>query len=666
MKNVLVISLDDMLDVVRYRDAFGVRVRTPALDSLAERGVTFENSFTPVPQCNPARVATMTGRSPFSTDVHHNGDSLLFDVAPVGRTLFGAAKQAGWFAASGGKMIHEKPEFDAARDYLRQGLNELLEPSGYRGSGQKLPGSIGDSPVPESDTKDARTVEWATRFLTDPPQGKPFFLNVGLSRPHLSWDVPKKYYDLYDPDEIEVPEIEGVTFGDLPKFYRNALNFNSKIHDRMVTEDLWKDHVHAYLAAVSFADARIGDLLEAMTEAGRWSDTTVVLWSDHGHHLGDRDLWRKFTLWEEAASIPLIFVDPDVGEPGARISTPASLLDIWPTLSSLAGLPAPRRADGLDLSPLMSDPSAELPRGGVVTSAYGSVSLRTEDWRYTLYNSGEEELFRVGEGQVHGRNLLETGSHDAVVDGLRDLLETEMLKFGVTIVGQGERVRGGPEDDVFVVVGKATAIGEDGDDAYFVTGRGEIVERGGGGEDMAYVAAKGEWKLPRHVEDAVLLSASRASIHGNGADNEIRGNGRSNHLEGGRGRDVLDGGDRRDVLVGGRGNDVLTGGEGPDVFVYETALQSRGRGDAITDFGTGNDKIDLSAIDAREGGRDQAFTWVGKGGLGGAKGELTYRVRGEGEGKRAVVTGDIDGDGKADLKIRVFGDTSLDDGDFIL
>ncbi|MFD0982527.1 sulfatase-like hydrolase/transferase [Tropicimonas aquimaris] len=425
-KNVLLITIDDMLDVVRYRDAFGVPILTPAIDELMQRGVTFENASTVVPLCVPSRTAVLTGRSPFETGVHTNWGPQAMDVAPAEETLIGQACDAGWYTAARGKLFHGE-DGEGCRSYLSPILKMSDNSGGYVNQTDRMGEVYYGSPVPESDTYDYRTAQWASAFLGDLTAQEPFFLSVGILKPHKAWDVPEKYFDLYDADAIALPDGVGDDLENLPEYLKTVINRSGFRHDAITgdSHETWRNLIHGYLAAISYADAQIGRILDSMTDTGLWDSTTVLLWSDHGLHLGDRNLWGKPTLYEEAASIPFVVVDPDIGTPGARVSTPASALDIWPTLTGLTGIPAPLNGNGVDLSPLMTDPNAEFSRHGVITSLYGSLSLRTEKARYNLYLSGEEEMFPLNGGQVFGEDVSDDPGYQKLLGQMRTALETE-------------------------------------------------------------------------------------------------------------------------------------------------------------------------------------------------------------------------------------------------
>ena len=643
-KNIVLISLDDMIDVVRHREVFGVTIHTPAIDELMERGVTFENAFTASTLCNPSRTAVLSGRSPFMTGVQDNTGLAIFDVIPAEQTLIGQAQEGGWFTAARGKLFH-----GGASPNIKNYAGPVIDMADWtEGYGARwtdapgmFPGPLGDSPVPDEEIHDVLTAQWARDFLSDTPKDVPFFLSVGISKPHQRWDVPKEYYELYDREEIVLPEVSGVKFEDLPAHFRNILQHQPETHDLILAggPDLWGDAIRGYLAAVSFADAQIGKVLDALTENGLWESTTVLLWSDHGFHLGDREIWRKFTLYEEAASVPLVVVDPEIGTPGTRVSTPASTLDIWPTLSGLTGMPAPANPDGFDLAPLMADPDVDLPRHGVITSVYGSISLRTEKSRYTLYPSGEEELFRVGKGKVFGQDVSDRPELEDRLERMRDLMHEEAEALGIRFVETGDTERGTNGGDTFILVGEARGKGGLGDDIYHLVPEGTAVEKPDGGHDTVVIGTDQPWRLPENVEDAVMTSGSEGKLRATAEANTLRGSNMNNEMRGlaghdslfggnghdslfgGKGRDslfgelgndILWGGGGADSLSGGWGNDELTGGRGPDIFQFR-----QGDGvDTVTDFEPGRDLISIGygaeafqdlTIRAREGGVEVSY-----------------------------------------------------------
>ncbi len=222
---------------------------------------------------------------------------------------------------------------------------------------------------------------------------RPFFLACGIFRPHLPWYVPQKYFDLYPVDKIELPIVRGDDLDDVPAEGRALSEQRRGEFDTIKAADRWKHAVQAYLASISFADAQVGRLLSAVKASGQSERTIVVLWSDHGWHLGEKNHWHKMTLWEEATRVPLIFVAPGVTAPGGRCSSPASLIDLFPTLNKLCGLPALEDLDGESLVPLLRDPDAQRAAPAIIEYKPGQCAVRMTHHRYIRYSDGSEELY---------------------------------------------------------------------------------------------------------------------------------------------------------------------------------------------------------------------------------------------------------------------------------
>jgi arylsulfatase A-like enzyme len=239
---------------------------------------------------------------------------------------------------------------------------------------------------------DYKVSGWAADFLRR-KHDKPFFQGAGMFRPHIPWFVPRKYYELYPESEVIVPTVKEDDLADLPPIARQfALNEFSR-HDLVVSTGNWRRAVQAYLACISFSDAMIGRMLDALDASPHRDNTIVALWSDHGYHLGEKWHWHKQALWHRATHVPLIFRAPGVSRKGGQCSRPASLVDVYPTLLDLAGLPGPGGLDGQSLRPLLENPAREWERPALTTYFRGNHALRSERWSYIRYHDGTEELY---------------------------------------------------------------------------------------------------------------------------------------------------------------------------------------------------------------------------------------------------------------------------------
>jgi len=338
--------------------------------------------------------------------------------APGVVTLPQFFRQHGYYVAGAGKVFHDVPPHcddpPSWDEYFW--WNEHGPKGGRSGGAWRSPYSIPPDPEPEgrpaqritpltkrnfdwaavdqpeSDWPDFKVANWAGEFLSQ-RHDKPFFLAVGIFRPHVPWFNPPKYFEQYPLDALVLPPVKPDDLNDLgPWAKRRALDRNSK-HEQLLKFNDWKPAVQGYLASISFADANVGRVLDAWDKGPHRDDTIVVFWSDHGYHLGEKSHWHKRTLWERSTHVPLIIVAPGVTTPGTRCHRPVSLLDIYPTLISLCSLDAQKELEGHDLSPLLKDPQAKWRDPAVTTWLPGNHSVRTERWRYIRYHTGEEELY---------------------------------------------------------------------------------------------------------------------------------------------------------------------------------------------------------------------------------------------------------------------------------
>jgi len=221
---------------------------------------------------------------------------------------------------------------------------------------------------------------------------KPLFLAYGLAKPHLPWFVPKKYFELYPLDKIQLPIVKEDDLDDIPEAGRK-MALQNKDHQRITQSESWKKAVQAYLASITFADAMVGRILRALETSPNATDTTVMLWSDHGWHLGEKRHWRKFTLWERSTRNILMVNSPGLTKPRGVCDRTVSMLDLYPTLNEISGLSAPAGLAGTSLVPLLKNPKAPYDKPAITTYGFGNHAVRTSTMRYIRYNDGGEELY---------------------------------------------------------------------------------------------------------------------------------------------------------------------------------------------------------------------------------------------------------------------------------
>lgn len=261
-------------------------------------------------------------------------------------------------------------------------------------------------PVEENDEAmgDHAVVDWAIEKLNSQPADKALFLACGIYRPHLPWYAPRSDFEQYPAASVTLPKVLETDLDDVPPPGRRMANPEGD-HRKVTQHHQWNEAVQGYLASIAFADRQVGRLLDALDQSPHADNTIVVLWGDHGWHLGEKLHWRKFTLWEEATRTPLMMVAPGVTEADQQCDRTVSLVDIYPTLADLCGLPVPGQLDGASLKSLLEDPSAAWDHPALTTHGYKNHGLRNERWRYIRYANGDEELYDHQQDPLEWKNL---------------------------------------------------------------------------------------------------------------------------------------------------------------------------------------------------------------------------------------------------------------------
>ncbi len=388
--NVLMICIDDLNDWVGFLDGHP-DAKTPHMDLLARQGRNFSNAHCVVPVCSPSRVSVMSGLHATTHGSYDLGPSYQsiprLKTAPCMQAWF---KTNGYRTFAGGKILHH-----GFTGELKQAIDVNL--GGYGGprpkkiiNGFSRAWDWGAFPESDDQMKDFQLAQKAAAALRQ-KHDQPFFMSVGIFRPHVPMLVPQKWFDLYERNKITLPRAPLSDLDDLPPNFKGRLNVEPT-HTEVLARKQWRDMVHAYLACVSFADHCVGTVLEGLRDGPNKENTIIVLWSDHGFHLGEKQRWAKRTLWEESTRTPLLIAGPGI-KPGKNCPEAVSLLDIYPTLVDLCSLPKPPQLDGLSLRPQLKDPEAARKKPVLSSSYFGNFSLRTKDWRYIHYADGAEELY---------------------------------------------------------------------------------------------------------------------------------------------------------------------------------------------------------------------------------------------------------------------------------
>ncbi|MCP5539034.1 MAG: sulfatase [Akkermansiaceae bacterium] len=389
--NIVFIAIDDLNDWVGCLGG-NPDVKTPHMDRLAERGLLFTNAHCQVPVCMGSRVSVFSGKLASTTGCYefnaefHQAPTLANDL-PI-PLLF---KRQGYHTLGGGKLLHSGFQGRLAETFdvqLSPGRNPTPKAM------MNWPVKVWDfGPFPERDEEmgDHQLAAEAAEFLGQ-AQSKPFFLAVGFHRPHVPLHVPKPWFDLYDRDALTLPKAPIEDMDDIPESDITRQKAIAPSHAEVLKSGKWRDLVHAYLACISFVDHCVGMVADAAMEGPNAGNTVLVLWSDHGFHLGEKQHWAKRTLWAESTRAPLIFAGRGIPH-GARTDAPVGLVDLYPTLCELAGVPVPEGRDGVSLRPLIDDPTADWDRAVVSTWLPNNHSIVDRDWRYIHYADGGEELY---------------------------------------------------------------------------------------------------------------------------------------------------------------------------------------------------------------------------------------------------------------------------------
>lgn len=408
--NVLMICIDDLNDWVGFLDGHP-DVKTPHMDRLAKQGRNFTNAHCVVPVCSPSRVSVMSGLHATTHGSYDLGPSYQtiprLKTAPCMQAWF---KKHGYLSIAGGKILHHgfTGELKGAID---------IDLGGYGGprpkkkqNGFSRAWDWGAYPETDTQMRDFQLAQKAATSLQE-KHDKPFFISVGIFRPHVPMFVPQKWFDLYDRDTLTLPKAPLSDLEDLPPNFKGRLNIEPA-HAEVLEKKQWREMVQSYLACVSFADHCVGTILEGLNSGPNKDNTIIVLWSDHGFHLGEKQKWAKRTLWEESTRSPLLFAGPGI-KPGTNCPEAVSLLDIYPTLVDLCSLPKPPQLDGLSLLPQLNDSAAVRKEPALSSSYFGNHALRTKDWRYIRYADGAEELYHHPGDPHEFTNLASNPKHQA-------------------------------------------------------------------------------------------------------------------------------------------------------------------------------------------------------------------------------------------------------------
>jgi iduronate 2-sulfatase len=466
--NVLFISIDDLNDWVAGLNGHPQAI-TPSMDKLFSQGVLFANAHCSQPVCTASRNSLLSGLHPTTTGWYSSTSAMRKSYDQVmgdHKMLPQYFKDNGYKTLAVGKIFHQgvsdyKDKTDAfwdetAPDYkVPKDLKDRGD--GYGGSkfypfpregsqivnhygkefakGHSLCyGALDREDMPGGKMFDELIAEWAVEKLNEDHE-KPFFMAVGFVRPHVPYTAPKEFFDLYDLDNIKIPELPEDEMADIPLMGKSIAYGTIKTGDHHAVVNLsdtyWKELVYGYLACISFVDNELGKVLNALENSQYADNTIVVLWSDHGQHLGEKKHWRKQALWEESTKVPLFFKVPGRSAIGLKSKETVSLLDLYPTLVELCKLPEAPKLEGNSIVPLIEKPDTEWNKPVLSSWYYKNHSVRSKRWHYIQYRDGAEELYDHQNDPGEHVNLAGDPQYDEIIaEHKKSLPEKDALPAG--------------------------------------------------------------------------------------------------------------------------------------------------------------------------------------------------------------------------------------------
>jgi len=438
--NVLFIAMDDLNDWVGCLGGHPQTI-TPNLDRLAKSGVLFTNAHCAAPACNPSRISIFSGMAPNVSGVYAN-DQALREVLPEAELLPKTFSNHGYHASGSGKMLHYIIDAQSWDDYFPEPASEMPIPETLYP--EKRPLSLprgGPWQYVETDWGaldatdeqfggDYKVSQWVSKQLAK-KHDQPFFLACGIYRPHEPWFVPAKYFEPFPLESIQLPPgYKKDDIEDLPPAAKSSRQ--TRYFEHIQKHGEWKHAIQSYLASIHFADAMLGRVLDALDNSEYADNTIVVVWSDHGWHLGEKEHWQKYTAWRLCTRVPLIIRAPQncpglpEGTQPGTCDKPVNLVSLAPTLFELCGLPANENHDGPSLRPLLENSDSDWPHVSVTyLHRPGNFGLSDNRWRYIRYANGDEELYDTQTDRYEWNNLASDPKHADKLAELRAKAPTQ-------------------------------------------------------------------------------------------------------------------------------------------------------------------------------------------------------------------------------------------------
>jgi arylsulfatase A-like enzyme len=428
--NILFIAIDDQNDWVGPLGGHPL-AKTPHLDRLAARGTTFLNAHCQAPLCNPSRTSLLLGLRPTTTGIY--GLAPWFRNLPEWKDRVPLPQhfaREGYYTAATGKIYHggtggggpkkaadREPEFEVTAPFGGVGSRPPQKLIGPTPMGNNPLMDWGVWPLDNDDSMkgDYQVATWTADQIKSAPKDRPFFIAAGFFLPHVPCYATQQWFDLYPDDDSVLPTILEGDRDDTPRFSWYLHWHLPEPRLNWVRENnQWRNLVRSYLASTSFVDSQIGRLLTALEESGQVDNTIVVVWGDHGWHVGEKGITGKNTLWDDGTRVPLIFAGPGITA-GQRCTQPAELLDIYPTLIELTGVAPRDDLEGLSLVPQLRNATTHRDRPAITSHNQGNHGIRSERWRYIRYADGSEELYDMVNDPNEWTNLAGRPGHSQII-----------------------------------------------------------------------------------------------------------------------------------------------------------------------------------------------------------------------------------------------------------
>ncbi|MBT6154720.1 MAG: sulfatase [Planctomycetaceae bacterium] len=417
--NILIISIDDLND---WTGGLGghPQAKTPNIDRLAKRGTLFRNAHCQAPVCTPSRASMLTGLYPTTTGLYFLQPALEASKVAMKRPhLLRHFAKSGYRTMGAGKFVHGGGDAKHYQQYGggMGGFGPLPKEKITHKEGHPL-WDWGPFPEDEALMPDTKVADWVIDRLNEKRE-EPFLLVAGFWRPHVPLYVPPKWFKPFPLDTIKLPEVLATDRDDLSEYAKMlTIGLPAPRHEWFIENNAWEGAVQAYLASILFADYCAGRVLDALDASEHQGNTIVVLLSDHGWHLGEKQRWAKRSLWHDGTHVPLIVAAPGFAK-NQSSERPTGLIDIFPTLLELTGLPAREDLEGRSLVPLMKDPEAQWNRPILTSFAPKNHSLRSTRWHYIRYGDGSEELYDHETDPHEWRNVAGDNANAEIIAKLR-------------------------------------------------------------------------------------------------------------------------------------------------------------------------------------------------------------------------------------------------------